>query len=144
MPNSNSNVTNLLYGLSIANTATSIAENRAREAENRAFLAEMAASESPDEELKSKVRDLERRLNAANDLDNVRRAALTEKDAIILEWMHSNEAFKKLARQYGSKLGVSDDQRTADFRQNLVDVAEENPKFVNTEIGTKARASLSK
>jgi hypothetical protein len=87
---------------------------------------------------------LERRLNAANDLDNVRRAALTEKDTIILEWMHSNEAFKKLARQYSTKLGIPNEKRTVDFNQALVDVAEENPKFVNTEIGTRARAILSK
>ena len=60
--------------------------------------------------------------------------ALKEKDALILEWMHSNEAFKKLARQYGKKLGVTDDQRQQDFDQAVVDVSVENPKYGKTEI----------
>jgi len=61
-------------------------------------------------------------------------AAITEKDALILEWMHSNEAFKRLARQYGKKLGVTDEQRQNDFDNQVLDVAEEDPKFQKTEL----------
>jgi hypothetical protein len=61
-------------------------------------------------------------------------SALKEKDALILEWMHSNEAFKKLARQYGKRLEISDEQRQQDFDQAVVDVSVENPKYAKTEI----------
>lgn len=69
---------------------------------------------------------------------------LAEKDALILEWMHSNEAFKHLARQYGKVLGKTDDERVKNFREALVESAEENPNFANTEIGAKAKANLGK
>jgi hypothetical protein len=42
------------------------------------------------------------------------RRRLAQKDDLLKEWMHSNEAFKRLARKYGKKLGVSDEQRQMD------------------------------
>ena len=65
--------------------------------------------------------------------------ALAEKDALVLEWMHSNEAFKRLARQYGKKLGVTDEKRTEDYREEVLNVAEENPKFENTELNAELK-----
>lgn len=61
-------------------------------------------------------------------------AALREKDVLIVEWMHSNEAFKQLARQYGKKLGVTDEQRQNDLDEKVIDVAEEDAKFANTKL----------
>lgn len=68
--------------------------------------------------------------------------ALREKDVLIMEWMHSNEAFKKLTRQYGKKLGVSDDERKEDFANAVVDLAEEDPKFSQTKMAESKRAQL--
>lgn len=68
--------------------------------------------------------------------------ALRAKDALILEWMHSNEAFKKLARNYGKKLGVTDAQRASDFAHAVVDLAEEDPKFTNTNMANAMRDEI--
>ena len=68
--------------------------------------------------------------------------ALAERDAIILEWMQSNEAFKRLARQYGKELGVTDEQRQKDWDEHLLDVAEEDPDFANTKKTQGAKQRL--
>lgn len=83
------------------------------------------------------------RLNAQRSLAIAERdKALAAKDAMILEWMHSNEAFKRLARQYGKIIGVSDEQRKDDFNEHIADVGEEDPKFSATKLGEKARGHL--
>jgi len=69
-------------------------------------------------------------------------AKLAEKEALILEWMHSNEAFKRLARQYGKTLGVTDEQRQTDFANAVVNVAEEDPKYAGTEFAKAKRKQL--
>lgn len=69
-------------------------------------------------------------------------ASVAEKDAMITEWMHSHEAFRRLAQQYGEKLEMTDEQRLNARNNTLVNVAEEDPKFANTKIGAKARVEL--
>jgi len=71
-------------------------------------------------------------------------AAISEKDALILKWMHSNEAFKRLARQYGNELGVTDEQGKEDRANAILDVAEEDPKYAKSELTTKAKTALKK
>lgn len=58
--------------------------------------------------------------------------ALAMKEELLKEWMHSNEAFKRLARKYGKKVGVSDEQRQNDLDDQIIEVAEEKPEFANT------------
>lgn len=71
--------------------------------------------------------------------------ALAERDAIILEWMQSNEAFKRLARQYGKELGVTDEQQKNDVFEHVLDIAEEDPeKFEKTKGTQKARQHFGK
>lgn len=60
-------------------------------------------------------------------------AALAMKEALLKEWMHSNEAFKRLARKYGKKLGVSDEQRVNDYDDVVLEIAEEKPEFADTK-----------
>lgn len=79
---------------------------------------------------RSRVAMLEKALGDAN-------AALAMKEELLKEWMHSNEAFKRLARKYGKKLGVSDEQRQNDFEDCLLEAAEEKPEFAETK-ATKA------
>ena len=67
------------------------------------------------------------------DKANKAEAALAQKDELLKEWMHSNEAFKRLARKYGKKLGVSDEQRVNDYDDVVLEIAEEKPEFADTK-----------
>lgn len=76
--------------------------------------------------------ELKRALEREKDESRKVRAALQEKEALLKEWMHSNEAFKRLARKYGKKLGLSDEQRVNDYDDVVLEVAEEKPEFADT------------
>lgn len=65
------------------------------------------------------------------------KAALSQKEELLREWMHSNEAFKRLARKYGKKVGVSQEQWQNDVDDVVLEVAEERPEFADTK-ATKA------
>lgn len=119
-------------------------ESRAREAE---AARSRAASERSAATMKSinatrQARDLQDDLDAANATVEKQKAALAERDALIREWMHSNEAFKRLARQYGKSLNITDEKRTSDFHNHVANVSEEDPKFANTALGADIRAKL--
>lgn len=147
MPGSNNAVNNLIFGLSIAGTAQVDADNanrRAMDAENRALQAEMNAAG------KSTDRDLQRRLDEATRLEviaqhsaNACRQQLAEKEALLTEWMQSNNAFKRLARQYGKNLGLTEDQQKIELSETLLDLAEEDPRFSNTKVTNGAKAVLA-
>jgi hypothetical protein len=70
--------------------------------------------------------------------------SLAERDEIIVDWMHTNEAFKRLARQYGKDLGVKDEQRQKDLDAHVLDIVEEDDKFKNTTAANGAKKRLSK
>lgn len=63
--------------------------------------------------------------------------AIAKRDEVMTSWMHSNDTFKRLAREYGKKLGLTDEQRSADYNQMILDVAEEEPKYKNTSLMAK-------
>ena len=65
--------------------------------------------------------------------------ALQEKNDLLLEWMHSNDAFKKLVGQYGKKLGLTDEQIKSDRKEAVLDLAEEDPRYQATKLSQKAR-----
>ena len=56
--------------------------------------------------------------------------------------MQSNEAFKRLAKQYGKELGVTQEQYEKDVHEHRLDVAEEDPDFANTKVTAKAKSRL--
>lgn len=68
--------------------------------------------------------------------------ALVEKERLIIEWMHSNEAFKRLATKYGRRLDIGEEQQASDRADAVLDVAEEDPKFAHTKLAAKAKAKL--
>ena len=70
------------------------------------------------------------------------KTALNERDALLLEWMHGNVAFKKLAQQYGKKLGITEQQQSLDVLEKVLDAAEEEPQFQVTKVVAKARNAL--
>ena len=136
-----SGVNNLLVGLGAATqarTEANLAEQRAHEAEMEAFRVKTAASRNKsDEELRkdaAAAKDKASRLESNNEY---LREQLKEKDALILEWMHSNDAFKQLARQYGMKLGVTDEQRREDFQDKVLDLADDDPSYKTSRLTDK-------
>lgn len=70
-------------------------------------------------------------------------AAVVEKEALILEWMHSNESFKRLAQKYGKKLSVSDEQQQTDYRHQVIYSSEENPKYSETGLVGRVKTNLA-
>jgi hypothetical protein len=140
--------TNLIMGVAAAQAAQSDAESarvRARIAEENARQAmKRAANVTTDSDLEDRLdhfaEENRRLLNGRRELLQI----IKEKDALILEWMHSNEAFKRLARQYGKKLDVSDEQRQTDFDNNILDIAEEDPSLAHTKKVAGARTRLGK
>ena len=136
------NATLLGYG---AATQARIETNRANQAADedrrRAIYAEAAlANVTTDADLERQVAALakERNIFLASSLNL--KEELDRSNASITEWMHSNEAFRRLAKQYGKKLGLSPEQRQADFARHLLDAAEEHPELAKTELGKKFRS----
>ena len=70
------------------------------------------------------------------------KTALAERDVLLLEWMHSSIAFKKLSQQYGKKLSLTDQQRHSDLQEKVLDAAEEEPQFKVTKVMDRARSAL--
>ena len=68
--------------------------------------------------------------------------ACANRDALLLEWMHSQYAFKLLARKFGSKLGISVQEQFDLIDNEVINVSAENPRFLNTKLNDKAIASL--
>lgn len=67
---------------------------------------------------------------------------IAERDGIIRDWMHSNETFKVLARKYGRKLGMTDDERLGDYREEILNQAEQNPDFQDTDLGKEVKRKM--
>lgn len=121
----------------------------AKDAENTALRKSQIWNEVGNASADQKISDLEKenqrlrqQLQTSQTVNTQAHKALAEKDALMLEWMHSNEAFKQLARNYGKKLGVSDEQRQKDFDNELLNAAEENPQFKDTKKSAGAKQRL--
>ena len=68
---------------------------------------------------------------------------LVLRDLLLAEWMHQNEVLRRLANQYWIKSGVSLEERQEDYDNILLDVAEVNTRFANTELTTNAKLARS-
>lgn len=66
-------------------------------------------------------------------------ALVVEGDRILTEWQHALESFRLVARMYGERLGLTDDQRLDDHKNIIVNCGSENQKFKNTEYGKMAK-----
>jgi len=82
-------------------------------------------------------------LNIEREENGKLREALAQKEALLKEWMHSSEAFKRLARKYAEKVGVRDEQRHMDFNEQIVETGKEDPRFADTRLGKKAQEFLA-
>lgn len=121
-----------LLGRNAALTDSMAETNRARELQQ---AASRRASRSKNDvyRLKKEVEELEKKLEAAEVL-------LGEKEKILLEWMHSQEAFQSLARLYGKELNLSDEKRAENFKNVVLRLAEEKVKFCQTNLFRKAKS----
>lgn len=158
----NQAMTNMLMGYAAANEASSrvraqqgenalkeaeaaetlaAANNKLREAKKLAKNAR-AAQRSPEDELK--LKELTTLAATAEARAKILEEELAERDALIIEWMHSNDAFKKLASKYGSKLNISEEEQKHDRYEAILDIAEENPKFKNTRLVGKVKTLIGK
>ena len=68
---------------------------------------------------------------------------VTENENIIREWMHSNDTFKALARKYGRELGLTDEERQADYDEEIINRSEEDTAYGNTELLKKVKTRLA-
>mgnify|MGYP006141217079 CR=1 FL=1 len=105
--------------------------------------------------------DLDHQRDSINDLQNQRSSSiahqnllvqrivalneeLAKKDALILEWMHTNAAFRKLTKDYAARLGISEEERVQNVDQARVDVALDDPAFQHTQLYIKALTRVEK
>lgn len=110
------------------------------EQRRRAILAEAAlANVTTDRDLERKTKQLVNQVRILTASNEYAKQQLAASEATLMEWMHSTEAFRRLARQYGKKLGVTDGERAADYASQVVTVAEEDPKFAATNVANEAR-----
>ena len=72
------------------------------------------------------------------------REEIAKKDKLILEWMHTNAAFKKLTKDYAAQLGISNEERIKDVDQARIDVAADEPAFQTSDIYKDAVESVKK
>lgn len=89
-------------------------------------------------------RDLRAYANRMEAENKILQEAVAERDAIILEWMQSNEAFKRLALQYGKNLGLDKEHIQNELDENFLDIAEEDPDFANTKKTQGAKQRLGR
>ena len=68
---------------------------------------------------------------------------VAEKEALMIEWMHSNESFKRLVQKYGKKLSIAEDQQQTDYRHEVLDTSKENPKYAGTGLVGRVKAKLA-
>lgn len=72
---------------------------------------------------------------------------LARKEKALLEWMHSHEAFRRLAKNYAKYLNRSQEDYENELDQYRIDVAEEDQKYKSTDVldnAIKRRQSRSK
>lgn len=115
-----------------------IANSEAETARWQAITATQNAAKSSGNTIDN-IRQLRTIGDQQKEIDRLNQA-LEEKQKVLTEWMHSNEAFKRLARQYGKKLGLSDAQRLADMDEQILDIVEESPEhYEHTDVAKLAQ-----
>lgn len=125
--------------ISIANDSINSLKSQLRRAKDDAYEAERALSKE-----RSSKQAIQKQNEQLINESQQWREAIAERDAIILDWIQLNEGYKRLAREYGKKLGVTDEQRQNDFDNHLLDIAEEDKNYENTEPTKGAKKRLGK
>jgi hypothetical protein len=124
-----------------ANIAANKAKSEAINAANRAQAAR-SSDRSALAEMKIRLEKSEAQLAQMEAQIAEKSRLIAERDSIIKDWMHSNETFKVLARKYGRKLGMTDDERLGDYREEIFNQAEQNPEFQDTDLGKEVKRKM--
>ncbi|MCE3608049.1 hypothetical protein LXA47_31255 [Massilia sp. P8910] len=82
-------------------------------------------------------------MHAQGALDD-KKMELAKSQALIYEWMHSNDGYQKIAKEYAERLGISNEEFQTDLAQAIVDLSETDPDYVHTRLGAAKRAQLGK
>ncbi len=125
--------------ISIANDSINSLKSQLRRAKDDAYEAERALSKE-----RSSKQALQKQNEQLINESQQWKEAIAERDSLILEWMVTNEGFRRLAREYGKKIGVSDEQRQADFDNHVLDIVEEDKNLENTKSHQKAKQRLGR
>ena len=70
------------------------------------------------------------------------RVEVAAKNALILEWMHSNDGYRKIAREYGERLGLTTEDVRRDLAEAIVSLSETDPDYTHTRLGAAKRQQL--
>jgi uncharacterized protein YeaO (DUF488 family) len=81
-----------------------------------------------------KARAAKKALEKEQEVIKMLKQELAEQKALVAEFTLSTDAFKKIARNYGKKLNLSDEQRLATLDDTVIEIAEEKPEFKNTKL----------
>ena len=97
---------------------------------------QQSSSDREISELQEKIKKME--------LDALQfKEAIKVRDDLLKEWMHANESFRQLAKEYASKLNISPDEHQKNADNKIIDLSEQDPKYQNTKLTDKAKASLA-
>jgi folylpolyglutamate synthase/dihydropteroate synthase len=130
----------------ISEAEADVARAKARRAESDAEAARQAAAtatrgRSSDRKRIAILQDAlaaaqEAKIRAQLDVQ-ARDQVVRERDALILDWIHSHEAYKRLAKTFSGK---SDEDLREDLRDAIFALAEEDPaRFAGTSLTRKVR-----
>lgn len=134
---------NPLHDLGVGMAQANEANQRAQSADQRAASAALDAATANSRRIKTDA-TLQKERDEAVSLSNNLLKSLGEKDALILEWMHTNEAFKQLAKKYRAELGIGAEAHQLEFDDQILKTAEANPKFQQTTVLGRAKERLAK
>lgn len=100
---------------------------------------------------RDKISDLENQQASSKTHQNLlvqqliaQKEELAKKEKLILEWMHTNAAFKKLTKDYALQLGIPEEQRIQNVRQARLDVAEADPALKHTDLYQETLEKMGK
>jgi hypothetical protein len=148
MPNSGDALNaSLRVGLAVETGMIIAADKQAiiaRQQQEIAMLRESLSSSSKKSTADFDLLVAQREIELLKTRINLKDDAIREKNALILDWMHSNEAFKMLAKIFGKKLGESDESIWNEFDQCILNIAEKYPIFQKSRLQMKTKKALSK
>jgi hypothetical protein len=128
----------------ISSAEADVASSKVAQAELERIVAQQAAVDAKrgrfsDSLAMANLRDS---LSAAN-LEKIQlKEELLKREALILDWIQSSEAFKKLAKKYSKK---NNDEIVAEAREAALEVAEEDPeKFGHSNLTKRVKEKLGK
>lgn len=94
--------------------------------------------------LRAEVDELQQQVAALTQEKNALSGQLAGTNLALLDWMHSNEVFKRILRKcWTERLGLSIESLRDEIAEAASNLAREDPKFVDTPVARSARERLA-